>query len=96
MQSRVRLPLLAAPNPFAQRTTFRYTLEQAGALALDICNSADRLVRRLNNGIASPGTHEAVWAGLDAAGRNAPEGIYFCRLSAGGITASVKLIKSAN
>jgi hypothetical protein len=96
VQSRVRLPPLAVPNPFAQRTTFRYTLEQAGELALDICNSTGRLVRRLNNGIASPGTHEAVWAGLDAAGRNVPEGIYFCRLSAGGVTASVKLVKSAN
>jgi hypothetical protein len=35
----------------------------------------------LAEGVTSAGEHEAEWTGRDAAGRELPAGVYFCRLA---------------
>lgn len=80
------------PNPFNPRTVIAFTLERAGTARLRIHDAAGRLVRTLRDGDALPaGRHEAVWEGLDDAGRPVAAGVYHCRLESGGQVASRRL-----
>ena len=67
------------PNPFADRTTIRFVLGRAGAVALRIFDVLGRQVAVLADGPHAAGTHEAVF---EAAGLRS--GIYFVRLEAEG------------
>jgi hypothetical protein len=67
------------PNPFNASTTISYSLPQAGPLELAIYNIAGQRVATLFEGTQEAGEHRVVW---DA--RNAPSGVYFYRLVAGG------------
>jgi len=85
--SAVSIPLLAAaelkpnyPNPFNPRTTIAYDLSESQSVMLSIYGLDGRLVRQLENGIRSEGTHEVVWDGLDSRGMTVSSGTYFYRL----------------
>jgi hypothetical protein len=69
------------PNPFNPRTTIRYELAQATAVALKIYDLQGHLVRTLVDLERSePGAHEAIWDGRGAAGNPAAAGVYLYRL----------------
>jgi hypothetical protein len=38
------------------------------------------------------GSHRLVWGGIDGHGELVPSGVYFCRLTAGGLTQTRKLV----
>jgi hypothetical protein len=88
------------PNPFALRTRITYAIHGDGdpgalPIALRIYDTGGRLVRTLLNSVhQTPGTYHTYWDGLDEAGSPLPGGVYFCRLKAGGVAASRKLIAS--
>ena len=72
------------PNPFNPRTTIAYELPEPALVTLRIHAPDGRLVRILVPGRPMPaGSHQAIWTGLDAAGRPAASGVYLCRLDAG-------------
>jgi flagellar hook assembly protein FlgD len=75
--------ILAAiyPNPFNPRTTIAYELAEAAVVKLAIYDLRGMLVRVLEAGPRSVGRHQAIWDGLDNAGRAVPTGTYFCRLN---------------
>jgi hypothetical protein len=81
------------PNPFNPSTTISYYLPAAGAVTLEVYDSAGRLVSRLVDGATQErGTHEVAWRGLDTAGRQASSGVYFYRLVSGKETISKKMV----
>jgi hypothetical protein len=69
----------AWPNPFREST--RLVVRAAGAspasASLEIHDVAGRLFRRLQLRGGSATSREVTWDGLDAAGRPAPNGIYY-------------------
>jgi len=69
------------PNPFNPTTTLRFSVPDAGAVRLVIYDVNGRLVLALVDGTLDAGTHEAVWDGQDAAGRDASSGVYLYRLT---------------
>ncbi len=71
------------PNPSAGWTRIAYDVTQAGRVNLAVYDIQGRLVSVLVNTNQAPGTHTAVWNGLDENGNCAASGVYFCRLAAG-------------
>jgi S-formylglutathione hydrolase FrmB len=70
----------AASSSFAAR----FTLPVAMWVDLAVHDAAGRLVERLLDEVRGPGTHLVAWDGRLAAGRVAPSGCYFLRLTAEG------------
>ena len=81
-----QLPLVASrlgqtyPNPFNPRTVIPFELAGSGQVALAVFDARGRLVKELVRGEYEAGIHQAVWTGLDDAGRALPSGVYFARL----------------
>jgi len=84
----------ARPNPFGTMTTLRYELNVAAFTSLRIYDVAGRLVRTLVEREQSAGVHDAVWDGLDDAGRAVFAGPYFVRFTAGKHVTSQKLLRN--
>ncbi len=100
--SAVPSPLLAGvelkpnyPNPFNPRTTIVYELPAAQSVILSIYSMDGRLVRNLEEGLRSEGSHEVVWDGLNQHGRSVSSGTYFYGLKtmAGELKRSMVLIR---
>ncbi|MCK4680586.1 T9SS type A sorting domain-containing protein, partial [bacterium] len=81
-----------APNPFNPTTSIAYDLPESGRVRLDVFSAAGDLVVTIEDGFREAGRHEAVWKGVDAAGRALPSGVYFARLEAGTETAVHKMV----
>ncbi|GJM44856.1 MAG: hypothetical protein DHS20C21_16980 [Gemmatimonadota bacterium] len=83
----------ARPNPFRDRTTIAFSLGASGPVRLAIYDVAGRLVKSLHDGTQlESGSHEAIWNGLDQAGRLATPGMYYYRLEAGSSSASHRVL----
>jgi hypothetical protein len=72
------------PNPFNPRTTIKFDLPESGPVRLSVFDVAGRLVRTLVDDNMPQGSHEAVWGGTDASGRDVGSGSYLARLEFGG------------
>jgi fibronectin type 3 domain-containing protein len=80
------------PNPFNPETTIRYTLSEAGHVALVIYNVSGEAVRTLVEGMESRGRHEVKWDGRDNESNPVSGGIYVCRLRSGADTRRIKML----
>ena len=79
------------PNPFNPSTTISFSLTETGHATLGIYSINGQLVRRLVHGNMAAGTHEVVWDGRDAVGRDVASGVYVYRLHTATNTAVRKL-----
>jgi hypothetical protein len=75
------------PNPFNPSTTISFQLAQPSHVTLTVYDALGREVAVLVNGIMSAGSHDARW---DA--HNAPSGVYYYVLRAGGFTAAHSMV----
>jgi photosystem II stability/assembly factor-like uncharacterized protein len=75
------------PNPFNPTTSVKFTIATRSFATLKVYDIAGREIATLFEGNAEPGEHQASW---NAA--NAPSGVYFARLTAGGVSESRKMI----
>ncbi|MCK4512749.1 T9SS type A sorting domain-containing protein, partial [bacterium] len=87
-------PILGAnyPNPFNPATTVHYFVPEPGRLNLAVYDLAGRAVRTLVDRPHDHGSYEVVWDGLDDAGRRLASGVYFCRLTVGGVAETKKMM----
>lgn len=76
------------PNPFTSTTTIKYKVAEPGFISLKVFNALGTEVASLVNEKKATGEYTSE---LNAAGLS--DGIYFCRLQAGLITDTKKLIK---
>jgi hypothetical protein len=75
------------PNPFNPSTLIRYELPSSGPVRLALYDALGREVMLLASGDQPAGSHEIA---LHAAGL--ASGTYYCRLTAGGQTAVVRML----
>lgn len=66
----------AWPNPFAGRTTLRYSLPQQAHVQLTIVDARGRRVATLVSQVQEPGEHAAHWNARDDHGRPVAAGVY--------------------
>jgi flagellar hook assembly protein FlgD len=81
------------PNPFSASTEINYNLKEDNYVSLKIKDLAGRQVALLVNGFQSCGHYSVTWEGLDAGGRQVPDGIYFYTLEAGVYSTTCKMVK---
>jgi hypothetical protein len=74
----------ARPNPFNPRTLIPYTLAHDARVRIEILDVRGKRVRSLLDVGARAGTHDAMWDGLDDAGRPLASGAYVVRMSVDG------------
>ena len=75
------------PNPFNPSTTIRYQLPVENLVNLKVFDMNGREVAALVNERKQAGSYQVKWNGAGL-----PSGVYFCRLQAGGIVETKKLI----
>jgi hypothetical protein len=85
--SRYAIMCEAYPNPFNPSTTIRYGVPVSGEARLGVYDMLGREVSVLVNGRVEAGIHEVAFDGSGIA-----SGIYFCRLTAGSLAQTRKLL----
>jgi len=82
----------ASPNPFSQSTTISFTASGEAAVSIDMYNVNGQLVRTVFSGRAEAGEHHIGWDGTDSRGARVARGVYFCRMSTEGFSATEKVV----
>ncbi|MFN8588196.1 MAG: FlgD immunoglobulin-like domain containing protein [Candidatus Eisenbacteria bacterium] len=78
----------AFPNPARGPAEFRFALERAGEVRLQVFDVSGRLLRTLGPFARPAGAGAVAWDGRDATGAAPSPGLYFARLEAAGRTFS--------
>jgi len=82
-----------APNPFTASTSIRFDLARREVVSLQVFDVAGRRVRTLALGEPmAAGAHAADWDGRDDAGVRLRAGLYLCRLDAGGLSETRRIV----
>jgi len=85
--------LPARPNPFVSETEISFSQPTAGPASLRLFDVTGRLVRTLHEGSANAGPQRLRWDGRDDRGRTVGVGIYFVRLTAGGLVRTERILR---
>ncbi|HEX5133477.1 MAG TPA: FlgD immunoglobulin-like domain containing protein [Candidatus Krumholzibacteria bacterium] len=85
-------PLRSYPNPFNPATTVEYRTVTRQNVALHVYDVGGRLVRTLVDGTVPAGTHQVRWDGTDSLGRAVASGVYYCRLEAGSVRTTTRMV----
>jgi YVTN family beta-propeller protein len=85
-------PLRSFPNPFNQSAKIRFAITKPAQVRLAVYDVRGRLVRTIIDEARGPGVHTVVWEGRDHRGRRAASGVYFCRLEAGEVVETRKML----
>ncbi len=80
------------PNPFNPSTQISFALPKKGRVELAIYNVQGAKVRTLVSGIREPGNRIVTWDGADQSGRQAPPGLYLCRIQGEGYQKTIKML----
>ena len=80
------------PNPFNPGTVVSYQLSVVSDVKLRIFDVLGRQVCTLVDARQGAGRYEVRWDGRNAYGFPAASGVYFCRMEAGGVSRSLKLL----
>jgi hypothetical protein len=75
------------PNPFNPSTTIPFTISQTTTVTVQVFNVQGRIVETLAHEVMSAGEHRLVFDGAER-----PSGLYFTRVTAGGVTQTAKMI----
>ncbi len=85
------------PNPFNPETWIPYQLAEPSEVRIGICDVRGSLVRQLDLGHQSAGMYTtrsraAYWDGTNDIGEKVSSGVYFCTLTAGDFSATLKML----
>jgi DNA-binding beta-propeller fold protein YncE len=80
------------PNPFRGSAEIRFAVTEAMQVDLAIYDVRGRLVRTIISERMAPGIHTLAWDGRDNDGNRTAAGLYFCRLSAGEVVRTNKMV----
>lgn len=83
------------PNPFNPTTVISFDVPgisgKTAHVTLGVYDLRGKLVRELIDSDLTPGSHSAIWDGIDGKGERVPSGVYFYRLSSHDWTSTKKM-----
>ena len=80
------------PNPFNPTTTISYSLPEQSMVKLTVFDIQGREIRELQDAFKPAGHYKVQWNGLDQSDSPVSTGVYFCRLSAGSYSQTIKMV----
>jgi len=80
------------PNPFNPETQISFSLPERASVSLMVYNVVGQKVRELLSATLPGGSYTITWDGTDNQGDKLASGVYFCRLSAGETTSTLKMV----
>ena len=80
------------PNPFNPKTEIRFDLPEAQFVRLVVFGIDGRRIATLLDERMAAGRHSAIWDGRDTHGDQVASGIYFCRIEAGPLKETRKML----
>lgn len=89
----VNAVLPAAPNPFRNATSIRFSVASRQPVRLTVFDVAGRRVHTLLDEPKDAGQYAVRWDGRSGEGRSVASGVYFYRLDIGSFTATRKVLR---
>ena len=80
------------PNPFNPTTTIRYSIPEQSHVKLTVFDIGGREIMTLQEGFKAAGSYETEWNGMNNSGNQVSTGLYLCRLQAGNLSSSIKMV----
>lgn len=80
------------PNPFNPQTTINFDVSERTDVSLVIYSLSGQEVANLLNRNHEVGRYSVSWNSKDADGQNVASGVYLCRLHAGSVVRTVKMV----
>ncbi len=80
------------PNPFNGTTSIFYSIGESCDVEIRIYDPAGRVIKVLERTQRPPGRYSILWNGTDGEGRGVASGVYFCRIKAGKISQTRKIL----
>jgi len=80
------------PNPFNPTTSISFDVDAPSAVNIDVYNIKGQKVKTLVDRFYEIGSHTVQWNGTDETGHPVSSGIYFYKMTAGGYTATQKML----
>jgi hypothetical protein len=80
------------PNPFNPDTRIGFSLPRASRVSVEIWNALGERTAVLADRTFEAGAHSLTWNGTGADGLPAPSGVYVCRLTAGAMVVTRKMV----
>ena len=80
------------PNPFNSQTTFQYDVAEATSVKIYIYNTLGQLVKTIDRGDNSVGTHTVEWDGKNDDGDTLSSGVYFYQLRTKDFNKTMKML----
>lgn len=84
--------LVSFPNPVCGNVTIKYSLPEPVKMNLSIYNCKGQHITTLKDDDQSSGIHTVTWNGTDEQGKQAPNGVYFYKLTTSGKDIVKKLL----
>lgn len=87
------VPLIKVfPNPFVQSTDIQMQMKEPGKALVEVYNLRGQKIKTIIDANLSAGEHLLSWDGRDEQGRSCSSGVYFLKLSHGGVVTSSKML----
>jgi len=80
------------PNPFNPKTTISYSLPVLATINMKVFDIRGQEVIVLQDEVKQAGNYVVQWNGCDRTGRPVNTGVYFCRLEAGSVSKTIKML----
>ncbi len=77
------IALTCYPNPFTEKTTIKYTINEKCNTTVSVCDLNGRKIKTLFNNKFTIGNQKTTWDGTDQNGKEVTNGTYLIRLQAG-------------
>jgi len=80
------------PNPFSNQTTIKYDIAEATSVKIYIYNTVGQLVKTIDQGENSIGTHTVDWDGKNDDDETLSSGVYFYQLHTKDFNKTMKML----
>jgi len=87
------IALSAAPNPFRDRVSLRFSLPASQPAEVTVYDLSGRRIRTLQRGLLDQGAHDLQWDGRTDAGRAVDAGVYFARVRAATLDVTRRVLR---